>query len=141
METPEELLTRRRAGLSLFADESKPVLREFATDLGALRPEDISLDPLRFSDLIDRWCSQQELSDDDAIWLTTRIAYFLGAVIIHRYRGTWDVCDHPGHGTYGRYVVSAQGKHFDVFDAAHSFVGSPPPRSLREAIASLRAAN
>ena len=140
MSNVDDDMRSKREAFQRFVNESLPALEEFLSDLGAVSPRDVRTRPETFVDFVSEWCATQDTtSEEDRIFLTARIAYFLGEILKTSTDGRWSLCEHASHETFGRYVIaSAAGTHLDVVAAAHRFVTTPPPRSLARTVSELR---
>jgi hypothetical protein len=103
----QTLLARRRSNFHAFADERLEVLHDFAQRLELANPAAIVVDPLAFLPAISGWVRQQVAdTEDDFIWLVTRLGYVIGECLIQRFGGGhWFVNDIPGSLYFAHYVV------------------------------------
>jgi hypothetical protein len=131
-----ELMERRRAGFDQWLAERLPVLHHFAAALELPTPSLIVAEPERYLPPIDAWLRDQVIESDDWVWIVTRVGYFIGEVLIHRFGGCWLVCDAPDSRFFARHVVgrlhrvSNPAAITDPFEIATAYLKQPPGRSL-----------
>jgi len=119
-----------------FRKECLPVLHEFSQALGFHNPHEILINPENFLSSIDEWLAQQEINDENKVWLATRIGYFIGEYFAVKYDGCWSVCESPSSRYYGHYVVcefsgfNNPSALCDPMGAAFALASMPIGRSL-----------
>jgi hypothetical protein len=136
--TPEEmgLRERRRSALPTFLEERMPVLADFADRLELREPARIVAEPERYLAAIDEFMRDQEVREEDRIWILTRIGYYIGELLVRRLSGRWFLNEIPDSRFFLHYVVGAFGHARNAnamvapFEVAASFVAQPPGRSL-----------
>lgn len=137
MTTKEKLeLEKRKNGFDSFRKERMPILHGFAEMLGCESPHEILIAPEKFLPYIDKYMEMQDVSDNNRIWLLTRIGYFIGELLIGKFDGCWMVDEEIESKTFARYVIGELegevGKVIDPFLLAQVYVDTPPPRKLIE---------
>lgn len=138
-----ELLSARKAGFPSFHSERLPVLVNFFTDLGVENPALVLNQAEDFVPALDTLLVTEEIAPEDYSWIGARLGYFLGEYFLQRHSGCWFVNDVPDSRYFARYVV---GRFFgfganvmlDPFHAATTFLGTPPPRSLKSLISEIQ---
>lgn len=129
-------IAKRKESFEAFRKERLPVLHEFSTNLGFENPHEILLSPESFLKKIHEWLSEQEIKENDKVWLTTRIGYYLGELFIIKYDGCWSVCESENSKHYGQYVINEFSAFenpnalFNPFEAAMELINEPKKRSL-----------
>src|SRR5262245_3666760 len=134
----EERLRRRRVdGFDRFLTERMLVLADFAEHLGLPAPAIIVATPADYVDRVGTFLQGQQTDDEqDRLWLTTRLGYLVGEVLIQRLGGHWFVNEIPDSRYFLHYVVgSFPQAHsptamIDPFVAADHFVRQPVGRNL-----------
>ncbi|MCD5977711.1 hypothetical protein [Pseudomonas quasicaspiana] len=139
-ETLESLLARRVAGFDSFKAERMPVLHEFCKSLGFDQPHEVLNQPEIFLSLLDRGFINTVVSEENRVWLITRIGYYIGEYLVCLYHGLWLVDKDPSSPTFAKYVVgdfSFEGvstQVVDPFEMARRYVETPVPRFLKQEI-------
>lgn len=139
-ETPESLLARRVAGFDSFKAERMPVLHEFCKNLGFDEPHEVLNRPERFLPMLDSGLMNAVVSEENRVWLITRIGYYIGEYLVCLYDGLWLVDKDPSSPTFAKYVVgdfSFEGvvaQVVDPFEMAQLYVDTPVPRFLKQEI-------
>ena len=124
-------LATRKANFAHFLDERMPVLVEFAKSLGFQDPHRIVTEPHLFLPEISDWLAHQDITPEDRTWLTTRLGYLVGELLISRFGGLWFINEIESSKYFGRYVVgqfaSASNKNaqVDPFEVAVAAVNNP----------------
>lgn len=133
-----EMLDRRRAGFDEFLAERMPVLAEFMQVLQFPNPALVLVEAEKYLAGLDQWVSLQVIgSEDDRIWLLTRLGYFVGEYLVQGLNGCWIFNENPESQTFGRYVVGQFSKirnrnaMVDPFMVADMCIAEPPGRSLQ----------
>jgi hypothetical protein len=133
----EKLLARRQDGLETFYKELMPVLVDFVDRLGIRPPHEVLNHAEQFAPYLETALAHLEPADeDDRVWLTARVAYFVGEYFVQKYKGCWLVNDVKGSKSFARYVVGRFSKFpngelmVDPFEVSFAFVGSARPRKL-----------
>lgn len=140
MEKADELLARRMAEFETFRAERLPVLHEFCKALGFDQPHEVLIEPNKFLPLLDRGLQHAVISEENRVWLVTRIGYYIGEYLISLLGGYWLVDQDPLSPSFARYVVgdfSCQGANTEVidpFEIAQRYATTPEPRFLRQEI-------
>lgn len=146
--TPEEesLISERRSRFDAFFEDMMPILSEFAEDLGLANPQMIVADPGGYVEPISHFMRDQVVSEDDRVWIITRLGYFIGEVLIKRLGGCWFLNEWPETRYFLRYVVgqfdegTRTNAMVDPFEAATGFIAQPPGRNLGQFINEIEAA-
>ena len=131
-------LEKRKAGFEQFRDERLPVLVYFAERLGFENAYEIIREPKKFLYEISEFMADQDVLDDDRIWILTRIGYFIGECLIQQFGGCWKVNEIPDSVFFSHYVVSEfrglnnPNAMADPFGIAQEFVDTRPPRDLEK---------
>lgn len=137
--TPDEekLLALRQDGLETFYKELMPVLVDFVDRLGIRPPHEVLKHAEQFAPYLETALADLEPADeDDRVWLTARVAYFVGEYFVQKYNGCWLVNDVKGSKSFARYVVGrfskfpSGGSMIDPFEVSFAFVDSARPRKL-----------
>lgn len=121
--------------------ERLDMLVEFAEDLSFDVPTSIVSDPEAALLLLHRFLAGQTVDEEDFSWIVSRLAAFVGELLIHRLGGHWLLCAQTESRFFGRYVVDVRvpGERravlVDPFEVAAAFVLQPPPRSLVDHLA------
>ncbi len=143
----KKLLAERRAGFDEFYEEMMPVLTEFAEDLKLPEPAMIVAQPDHYLTAIAEFVRPPSIEkEEDRIWITTRLGYFIGEVLIQRLGGSWFLNEQPESRYFLRYVVgefddgTRPNAMVDPFEAADGFIANPPGRDLRQFIGEIEAA-
>ena len=140
MEKADELLTRRIAEFETFRTERLPVLHEFCKGLGLDQPHEVLNEPQKFLPLLDRGFQHAVISEENRVWLVTRIGYYIGEYLISLQGGYWLVDKNPLAPSFARYVVGdfakagVKTKVVDPFEIAQRYATTPAPRFLRQEI-------
>lgn len=119
-----------------FTKERLPVLHAFSQGLGFSNSHEILNNPKSFLSSIDEWLAQQEIEEENKVWLATRIGYFIGEYFIEKYDGCWSVCEASDSRYYGYFVVGEfsgfnnTAALFDPMGAAFELTSTPKGRSL-----------
>lgn len=135
-ETEQRTLDRRRREFAVFIEEMEPVLSDFVDRLGLPNPKTAATASEAFLEPIDAFMGNQVISNDDRVWIVTRLGYLIGQILNQRLGGTWLVNDNPNSLLFLRYVVGRFERvknpqaTVDPFDVATAFVSQPPGRSL-----------
>jgi hypothetical protein len=138
--TEEEKATRNRMRKQLypFIQECWPLLSDFMERLGSKEPTLIVMDPEQCLETIDNFMKYQVVEPDDRIWIMTRIACYLGELLVHRFGGVWFLNEIPDSRYFLKYVVGRftrirnYNAMVDPFYIADVYVSEPPGRSLSE---------
>lgn len=139
------LREHRRAEFQGFVRERIPVLIDFAERLRLIEPQSIVTDPKRYVAPISDFMRDQVITEDDRIWVLTRIGYLIGDVLARTFNGDWLLNEMPDSRYFLHYVV---GRFSGVknpnamvapFEAAQYFVSQPPGRDLAGLIAEIEA--
>lgn len=139
-ETLEGLLARRVAGFDSFKTERMPVLHEFCKSLGFDQPHEVLNGPEKFLSLLDSGFMNAVVSDENRIWLITRMGYYIGEYLVCLYDGLWLVDKDPSSPSFTKYVVvdfSFEGvidRVVDPFEMAQYYVNTRAPRFLKQEI-------
>lgn len=139
-ETPEILLARRISGFDSFKAERMPVLHEFCKSLGFDEPHEVLNQPERFLSMMDSGFKNAVVSEENRVWLITRMGYYIGEYLVCLYDGLWLVDKDPSSPTFAKYVVgdfSFDGvisRLVDPFEMAQCYVDTPAPRFLKQEI-------
>ena len=139
------MLHRRRENLTGFVAECGPVLVEFIELIGWPDPDTIAHNPDRFLVVLDGWLRDVTVEPDDRVWLTVRVTYYVGALLIQRFGGCWFVEDDPASSFFGHYVVgrfesgASGAATTSPFHVAEMFLDEPAGRSLVELMQRLEA--
>ena len=128
-------IEERKKLFEAFRSERLPVLHEFSTNLGFENPHEILLLPEKYLGALDEWLSGQEITEENKIWLATRIGYYLGEYFVAKYDGSWSVCEVENSKYYGHYVVGEftefkDNAIFNPIEAAMELANQPINRSL-----------
>lgn len=133
-------LENRRRQFGAFCQEIAPVLSDFADRLGLPNPETITANPEAFLEPIEAFMKDQQITDENRIWIVARLAYFIGQTLIQRLGGEWKLNEHPDSRFFLRYVVGQipgvanPNATVDPFMVANTFLAEPPGRSLTRII-------
>lgn len=136
-------VARLRANFESVVGERMPVLANFAEGLDLAEPLTIVADPQRYVTEVGDFMRDQIIDEDDRAWITTRLAYLIGEVLVQRLAGRWLLNEIPDSRYFARYVVSdfLRVKNptamVDPFEAANMFVSQSPPRDLVALLARL----
>ncbi|WP_178120644.1 hypothetical protein [Pseudomonas sp. PB101] len=129
--SPEHLLARRIAGFDAFRLERLPVLRDFSKILGFDQPHEILIMPQKFLPQLDSYFRNAVVSDEDRVWIITRIGYYIGEYLVTLYDGFWLVDEDHASPTFSRYIVGDESAlKVDPFEIAQKYADTPVPRSL-----------
>lgn len=129
-------IERQIENFSRFRNERLPVLHEFSNSLGLQSPHEILNNPEIFLTAIDEWLSLQEISEENRVWIATRIGYYIGEFFVVKYDGCWMVCEASNSQFFGHYVVGEfsgfnnASALFDPMGAAFELASQPVGRSL-----------
>lgn len=140
MEKADELLARRITEFETFRAERMPVLHEFCKALGFDQPHEVLNEPQKFLPLLDRGFQYAVISEENRVWLVTRIGYYIGEYLISLLGGYWLVDEDPLSPSFARYVVGdfsfegAKTEIVDPFEIAQRFATTSTPRFLRQSI-------
>ena len=140
MEKADELLARRIVEFETFRSERLPVLHEFCKALGLDQPHEVVNEPQKFLPLLDRGFQDAVISEENRVWLVTRIGYYIGEYLISLLGGYWLVDKNPLSPSFARYVVgdfSSEGANaeiIDPFEIAQRYGTTSTPRFLRQSI-------
>lgn len=144
--TQLELLEQRKAKFDDWLAERMPVLREFAALLELPNPALIVEDPGLYLPPIDAWLERQTIEEEHFAWVTSRIAYFSGEILIQRFSGCWLVCESPASRFFARFVVGRfrdlpnPDAIADPVEMAATFASELPGRSLIRALENVSSA-
>jgi hypothetical protein len=131
--------------------EARPCLVDFFDLLGVAEPDRVLSVAAAHVGTLDHFMRNQDVGDDEnRIWITVRLAYFIAGLFLQRHGGgEWRVMSmtevHSNHlRRTMRIVVGAFGDgtpgEIDPFEAAKRFVDQPPPRSLTATLRDYEAA-
>jgi len=144
-EAEDQLLEHRRELFAAIQEELYPALSDFMSRLGLQDAPLVVRYAEQFLPAVDRWLGQQEVSPESFEWIRARVAYFLGELLVQRWKGFWFVDERPESPFFARIVVGGfersanPGAEVDVFIAAGNYVSLPPGRSLIGALAEIEA--
>ena len=136
-------INERKSHFEKFREERLPVLHEFSKNLGFANPHEILLKPGMFLEALSNWLSEQEISEDNKVWLATRVGYYIGEYFVVTYDGCWSVCETSSSRYYGRFVVGEFSAFnnpaalLDPIEAAMHFVNEPKGRSLSNLVSEI----
>lgn len=132
-----EFLKKRKEGFDGFYGELIPVLVEFVGQMGISPAFEVLRNAARFAPILDAALTNVAVEDEqDRIWLTTRVGYFVGEYFVQKYNGCWYVNDIENSRYFGRYVVGRfsgldnTACMLDPFQISHSYVDETVPRNL-----------
>jgi len=113
--SPEEMntLRERKEGLDEFMSEVRPRVLELAEFSGATDAESSLDNPDALIPLLNDFWKRYDfkaITQNQSIWLGTRVMCFIGMICLHRYGGRWYVQDDPDVDFFLQYVVG----HFDM---------------------------
>lgn len=140
-----QLLEKRRVSFRAFSAERAPVLSDFAERLELPTPARISTEPTLFLNRVDAFMREQEIDEDDRLWILTRMGYYIGELLIEKLGGGWFVNEDPDSRYFLHYVVgrfpgaSNQGAMVAPFEVAAYLVAQPPGRSLIDLVLEVEA--
>lgn len=145
--TPEarQLLEKRRESFQAFLAERAPVLSDFAERLELPTPARIATEPTHFLNRVDAFMREQEIDEDDRLWILTRMGYYIGELLIEKLGGGWFVNEDSDSRYFLHYVVgrfsgaSNQGAMVAPFEVAAHLVAQPPGRSLIDLVLEVEA--
>jgi hypothetical protein len=127
--TPGEMntLRERKEGLDEFISEIRPRVLELAEFSGATNAESYLANPDDLIPILDNFWKRDDfkaITQNQFIWLGTRIMCFIGMLCLHRYGGRWYVQDDPDVDFYLQYVVGHfyVAGHFDRDDLDKAIV-------------------
>ena len=127
-----------------FVADSAPIVDEFIRAVLVVDPAPYLADLDKFVESIDEMVGNVEVAQDDTIYLSTRVMYFIGEYLIRLHRGTWQIDTVPFSRTFGHYVIQVPLDRdglgtFSVSpsELASDYVKTPPPRRLRTGIQAL----
>jgi hypothetical protein len=132
----EKELARRKAGFDAFLQERMPVLVDFMQALELQNAADVLQDAEKFVSPLDVYLKDQTITDDDRIWILTRLGYFIGELLVQKLNGCWLLNENPDSRTFMRYVVGQFSKikntqaMIDPFFVADTYLSEAPGRSL-----------
>lgn len=142
--SPEQvaLLKRRCDDYAAFTEDSPRIAEDFIRSVIAVDPAPYLADFDRFIDSIDEMVGREVLDDGGRAFLRVPLMYFVAEYVIRNLRGTWQIDDVPFSRTFGHYVIDiplgGTGRmRVSPYEIATDFIESPPPRSLRKAVAHL----
>jgi hypothetical protein len=121
--------------------ERLDMLVEFAEDLSFDVPTSIVSDPEAALLMLHRFLVGQSVDEEDFSWIVSRLAAFVGELLVYRLGGHWLLCAQTESRFSGRYVVDVlvpgerRAVLVDPFEVAATFVLQPPPRSLVDHLA------
>jgi hypothetical protein len=98
-------LDARRENIETFLEERFPVLVEFVRLVGFREPHRVLNEPQLFLPVISDWLTDQKVEPEDTVWLSARLMYLVGELLVTRYGGCWRLNEQEGSRYYGRYVV------------------------------------
>ena len=85
------------------------MLVDFANRLGLAEPGSITTDPDRHLKPIGDFMQNQTITEEDRVWIHTRLGYFIGEVLVHRFDGQWSLNEMPDSRYFLHYVVGSFG--------------------------------
>lgn len=140
----QEALSARKSQFGQFYAELMPVLVEFMDQLGVTPAHAVLTDAPTFAPLLATVLRDQRLeSEDDRVWLLTRVGYFVGEYFVQQHGGCWFVNDVPESASFARFVVG----HFaalrgstarvDPFEVASDYVDALPGADLAALLAEI----
>lgn len=142
-----KLLQKRTDDFEAFYRSLLPALVEFVGLLGISSAHEVLKSASQFNQLVERATQNMvSESDEDRVWLITRMAYFIGEVFVQRFGGCWFVDELPDTKYFARYVVGKFGfgikssAMIDPFEIATAYVDGPSPRNLNELLSSVEVA-
>jgi hypothetical protein len=144
----QETLSRRRGAFDSYFAESMPALANFLSDIGAANPTLVVNDPAAYIAVLDQWLRTAGFvvppTEQERIWLISRLGYFIGYVLTQRHGGCWFVDDQPESRWFARYVVGqfhdSPNVRVDPNHVAAEFVDHRSHRSLEDLFTALEAA-
>jgi len=128
------LLQTRKANFEKFYEEMIPVIVEFVGRLGIQPAHQVLNHAEEFVPYVARTLQDLEVSEEDRIWLLTRVGYFIGECIVQKYSGCWFVNDDSSSSSFAHYVVGkfqrvrSEQTIVDPFHFAKMYVNEPAPR-------------
>lgn len=132
-----ELLETRRVEFPEFYAELMPVLVDFVNRLGIEPAHIVLTDAVGVVPLVGTVLQDMPVgSEDDRVWLLTRVGYLVGEYLVQKYGGCWFVNEDPESRTFARNVVGQfaalgeSGARVDPFQVAQEYVDAPPGRDL-----------
>ena len=131
----------RSRGFEDFMRERLDMLVEFAEDLSFDVPTSIVSDPEAALLILDPFLVGQTVGEEDFAWIVSRLAAFVGELLICRLGGFWLLYTQSASRFHVLFVVDVRvlGDQQDVlvdpFEVAATFVLQPPPRSLVDHLA------
>lgn len=134
--TSEKVL-ERRAKFESFYRELLPALVTFVDSLGIKPAHEVLNNANQFIPFLDM--ALQDLivaNNDERVWLTTQVGYFIGECFAQRHSGCWYLEESLSAEHFGRYVVGRFEQNplpvssIDPFEKSMAFVSLPPPRRL-----------
>jgi hypothetical protein len=138
------LRARRLEKLPAFLSERMPVLADFAERLELSNPASIVIDPEGFLPSIDTWMKNQAVTQEDRVWIVTRLGYFIGELLIQRMNGgCWFLNESHDSRYFLDYVVGRfpgvknSNAMVNPFYVADRYVTTSPPRDLIGLVAQL----
>lgn len=140
MEKADKLLAQRIAEFDTFKAERLPVLQEFCKALGFDQPHEVLIEPKKFLPLLDRGFQHAVISEENRVWLVTRVGYYIGEYLISLLGGYWLVDKDTSSPSFARYVVGdfslngAKTQIVDPFEIAQRYATTSAPRFLRQSI-------
>lgn len=142
-----KLLQKRMNDFEGFYKSLLPSLVEFIGLLGISPAHEVLKSAAQFSPLVERATQNMvSESEEDRVWLITRMAYFIGEVFVQRFGGCWFVDELPDTKYFAHYVVGKFGAGIksnamiDPFEIATVYVDGPFPRNLNELLSSVEVA-
>ena len=103
-----------------------PVLADFAERLCLPDAPMIVANPDRFLRPVSDFMRDQEIGEDDHVWIHTRIGYLIGEVVVQRLGCHWFLNEVPDSRYFLRYVVGQPAR----FSAARWSIRSLLPKFI-----------
>jgi hypothetical protein len=127
---------RRRSACEKLLEERMPVLADFMERLELPNPPMVLVEAERYLPAVDLWMKDQVVLPENRAWILTRLAYFVGELLVQRFSGCWFLNEIPDSRYFLRCVVGKfarvpnRNAMVDPFQVADAYLAEPAGRGL-----------
>lgn len=139
----EQLLERSRRMFDEFVSEMRPTLEDFGRAIWPDEPDLLVRDPAAGLPRMHELFADEDLSTipkDELLTLKAQVMFYIASLVMQDYGGEWRIVEDPNSPLLGRYVLTgfsrgaSPGAVIEPGAIMASFISSPAPRSLADAI-------